>query len=438
MRAINNITRGVCQVGINAWKVASMPKALRDKFLFLWTGGYSGNDLKDRLGSSAVISVTGKDWTTRYIPQNTSATFSVPDNATFLSADGDNFWFDTLDVRQQKTHADLIASTTMRTFVKYADFEPYNIYAIGILKAGEIITDADKITLNKFFKLWAEYWGELMDSGYMKDNRGGDSLHPELETYLTGLATPLSTTQVSKLNQFITSLKTGFGITSLSEVFDIMYLMAGETLESSMRNIVKDAHHLTLINSPLWTQFEGFKGNGSSMAISTNYDPGTNGVNVSRDSLAIGIYARTTTIGAYVISGVVDNNSNEISITPRLNYDTVGRMYIRINQKTYTYKPSSGDVKGMLIASRTAPNSIGGYLNGVDLNFTGSSEPSTGLSTGYNLFFLCASIRNTRSSYSPDQIAFAFVSRGLNLADTSLITQAVEAYMDSNGKGVIS
>ncbi|HNY52950.1 MAG TPA: hypothetical protein PK727_04590 [Bacteroidales bacterium] len=263
--------------------------------------------------------------------------------------------------------------------------------------------------------------------------------HPELETYLTGLATPLSPTQVSKLNQFITSLKTGFGITSLSEVFDIMYLMAGETLESSMRNIVKDAHHLTLINSPLWTQFEGFKGNGSSMAISTNYDPGTNGVNVSRDSLAIGIYARTTTIGAYVISGVTDNDSNEISITPRLNYDTVGRMYVRINQKTYTFKPSSGDVKGMLIASRTAPNSIRGYSNGVDLNFTGSSELSTGLSTGYNLFFLCASIRNTRSSYSPDQIAFAFVSRGLNLADTSpVITQAVEAYMDSNDKGVIS
>jgi hypothetical protein len=165
-------------VGLNKYSTGIigdfLPASLSNKFLFLWTGDYSGNNLKDSLGSSAVISVAGKDWPTRYIPQNTSATFSVPDNATFLSADGDNFWFDTLDVRQQKTHADLIASTTMRTFIKYADFEPYHVYAIGILKAGEIITDADKITLNKFFKLWAEYWGELMDSGYMKDNRGGD------------------------------------------------------------------------------------------------------------------------------------------------------------------------------------------------------------------------------------------------------------------------
>jgi len=166
------VVRPVIDLGL---EVISMPKALCDKFLFLWTGDYSGNDLKDSLGSSAVVSVLNKDWTTRHIPQTTSATFSVPDNATFLNADGvDDFWFNSSDALQQKTHADLIASTTMRTFVKYADFEPYHVYAIGILKAGEIITDAEKITLNRFFKLWAEYWGVFMDSGYMKDNRIGN------------------------------------------------------------------------------------------------------------------------------------------------------------------------------------------------------------------------------------------------------------------------
>jgi hypothetical protein len=152
-----------------------LPVELRNKFLYLWSGSYTGDNLRDSLGSESVISVSGKDWTTKQIPPETAATFTVPDNATFLAADGaDNFWFDGSDLLQQKTHADLILSTTQRTFVKYSDFDPFNVYSIGILKDGEILTDDDKIELNKYFKLWAEYWGEFMDSGYMKDNRIGN------------------------------------------------------------------------------------------------------------------------------------------------------------------------------------------------------------------------------------------------------------------------
>jgi hypothetical protein len=97
MRILNNITRGINRLGINAGKPAGLPGALRNKFLFLWTGGYTGDNLKDALGSAAVITVTNKDWTTRYIDPDTAATFAVPDNATFLGADGtDSFWFSAL------------------------------------------------------------------------------------------------------------------------------------------------------------------------------------------------------------------------------------------------------------------------------------------------------------------------------------------------------
>lgn len=172
MRGINNITRGVNRLGINAGKPAGLPSALRAKFLFLWSGKYDGDNLKDDLGGAAVITVTDKDWTTNFIPPTTAATFAVPDNATFLAADGaDDFWFDASDTLLQKTHANLIASTTARTFIKYADVTPHNVIGIGILKAGETLTDGEKIKLNRYFRLWAEYWGELMDSGYVKSNR---------------------------------------------------------------------------------------------------------------------------------------------------------------------------------------------------------------------------------------------------------------------------
>lgn len=149
-----------------------LSEALKAKFLFLWTGKYDGDNLLSDLDST-VITVTDKDWITKFIPPDTIATFAVPNNATFISADGtDDFWFDATDNPQAKTHAELIASETLRSFVKYTDFEPYNISAMGILKNGEILTDSDKIALNVFFKLWVQYWGTtMMESGYMKDNR---------------------------------------------------------------------------------------------------------------------------------------------------------------------------------------------------------------------------------------------------------------------------
>ncbi len=149
----------------------SLPESLLAKFQFLWTGEYSGNNLLNDLGSD-VITVTGKDWSTKYIPPNTTATFSVPNNATYISADGtDDFWFNSSDVLQQKNHADLIASTTMRTFIKYSDFDPYKVYAIGILKSGETLTSSEENIVSKFFKLWLFYFGTYSDYGYLKDNR---------------------------------------------------------------------------------------------------------------------------------------------------------------------------------------------------------------------------------------------------------------------------
>ena len=169
---MGNSLRSINGIVIGANRRKGLPVALRAKFLFLWIGKFNGDNLKNDLGND-VITVTNKDFTTVYIPETSLATFAVPDNATYLGADGaDDFWFDAANVLQQKTHADLIASTTLRTFVKYTDFEPYQVSAIGILKEGEVLTTADKIALNKYFKLWVQYWGiSLMDSGYMKDNR---------------------------------------------------------------------------------------------------------------------------------------------------------------------------------------------------------------------------------------------------------------------------
>jgi uncharacterized protein (TIGR02145 family) len=90
---------------------------------------------------------------------------------TDLAPGDESFWFSNGTLTPMDFE-DLISSNTSRTFIKYTDFAPYEISAIGILKADAVLTEADKIELTRYFKLWTQYWGyTMMDSGYMKDNR---------------------------------------------------------------------------------------------------------------------------------------------------------------------------------------------------------------------------------------------------------------------------
>lgn len=151
---------------------SGLPDTLLAKLLYLWTGKYDGDDLLNDLDTS-VITVTAKDWATKYINSSSAATFAVPNNATYIDADGsDDFWFDGVDAPIEASLTQLISYDPQRTFIKYADFDPYHVYAIGILKTGEVLTDEEKNILSTYFKLHIFYFGVLNDYGYLKDNVG--------------------------------------------------------------------------------------------------------------------------------------------------------------------------------------------------------------------------------------------------------------------------
>lgn len=147
-------------------KLTALTKA---KFLFLWTGKFSDNNLLSDL-DDIVINVTGSDFPTTYIPATSAATFSIPNNSTFKSADTDNFWH-TGSTILQKTTAELVASDLNRTIVKYSDIEPYHIWGIAILKAGETLESSEYDALSYFFWLHWLYFGTTNNYGHLKDNR---------------------------------------------------------------------------------------------------------------------------------------------------------------------------------------------------------------------------------------------------------------------------
>ena len=109
----------------------------------------------------------------------------------------------------------------------------------------------------------------------------------ELIAYNAGLATPLSVEQNARLETFIKAVKTGFSSTNLSDDFDVMRFLGGQTAESSLRNLVKNSHHGTAVNSPTFTQYESFKGDGLTSYIDDNYNPSTQAVKYTQNNASL-------------------------------------------------------------------------------------------------------------------------------------------------------
>jgi len=249
----------------------------------------------------------------------------------------------------------------------------------------------------------------------------------ELILYITGLATPLSSGQKTKLETFIQALKTGLSIPALDDKFDVMYILAGETQESSLKNLIKNSHHITAVNSPTFTALEGFTGNSSSVYLNANYKPSTDAVNVLLNSASWGIYCRTDEGAAAKIE-----YSSGSTIYGYLRY--TGDLHkTRVNcGGDYEYANTSAI--GNYVDVRRGATSSEMYKNNVSKLSSAIISTSVG---NQNLFMLCFNNAGSPAFYSGKQLAFAFMGTQFSAAEVTSIGNAIEAYMDSNGKGVI-
>jgi hypothetical protein len=364
-----------------------------------------------------------------------SYTFQAPNTAAYIAADTDYIWFKTDASQRTTTEAELIGYDLQRTPVKYLDNAPNSIEAIMILSSA---IEGDK--LNKLFRdlhlplLWN---GVVNGSGYIKSNRLGQNLwtpeivhQAEVLTYISGLTTPLSDAQLGRLDTLVGSLKTGLGIINLSDYFDVLFLFAGETSESSLRNLVKNAHHGTLGGtSPSFSQFEGFVSAGSTGYINSNYNPFTEEAVNYKLSDAAG--------GAYTRNDVVAGSSKTI-----FGNGTNSRMLLRYTGDLIRGSLNGGSISSLLgnaatsglAVLRRAGNNIGVSKNGGAFETTANNATAI---PNANFYILGYNNEGTFTGGTDSQISFCFFSKSVSDEDVLVIKNAIEAYMDSNEKGVI-
>ncbi len=255
----------------------------------------------------------------------------------------------------------------------------------------------------------------------------------DLLTYISGLATPLSTGQKDLLNTFILALKSGLSITNLSDFFDVMYVLANETEEAALRNLVKRAHDCTKVSTPAFVALEGYTG-ATGKYLDTNFNGAASGVNYTLNNASLGVYSRTDADGPYSDIGNRTSTSDYTAILARYSGNTVMRLH---NATNPAVQDAEADSLGMFIVTRNGntAGALAGQHNKTDLVII-----NTGNTTNIpncNIFIGARNNNGTPEQVSPRQLSFAFAGKYLDPTQRDLVVDAFEAYMDANGKGVI-
>lgn len=254
----------------------------------------------------------------------------------------------------------------------------------------------------------------------------------ETKLYLAGQT--VSGAQATRIDDFITMLKDSLSITSLSSKFDIMYLLANQNSTLALRNLVKRSNDATLAGTPnpTFTAYEGFQGDGAHGYINTNYTISSQAANFTQNSASFGAYSRTAdgNNGCFVGTSSTAVYRNDLMIT------SDATILGRINADAGTALAITGE-SGMFVASRTASNVTTVYRNSSSLGT--NVNPSRAITTFTSPAAIAARNNNgTIDQFSTHQLAFAFIGAGLTATEVRQITNCIEWYMDSLGKGLIA
>jgi hypothetical protein len=243
---------------------------------------------------------------------------------------------------------------------------------------------------------------------------------PEVDTYIDGLETALSTAQIGRLNVLVAGLKSDFEITLLNEKFYAWYVYRGETEESSLKNLVQDAFHCTKVNAPSWTEFLGFTGNGSNQVLRTYfnaYDYTAEGI---LNDMAIGAESNLDTAENGYVVRATDGTNQTLLAWER--FDTcIGE----INGDTSSpLEVAASEVIGKIWTSRTGASTQYLVRNGT----TVASGESSNSVTNNELAFLG---RVDGSFGSSGRIGFGIIGKGLTEAEVALCDARIQDYIDS-------
>ncbi len=233
------------------------------------------------------------------------------------------------------------------------------------------------------------------------------------------------------MNTLVESLKTA-GVWAKLDAFYLWAAHSNADGEALINWINPGSHDAVIAGSVSFTAFEGLTGGGAGGdAIELNFIPSTDGVNYTLNSACFGLYIRNSLANSVDNIFGANDGSTDAMITVRYTTDNC---YCKVNQATNTTFTPNSETAGMWFGNRTASNAIAIIRNKIDETDAGGTTAASGLPT-VEMYALKA---NGLSQSGDTQQAVGLIGAGLTQSQYEDGTDAIEVYMDSNGKGVIT
>jgi len=219
-----------------------------------------------------------------------------------------------------------------------------------------------------------------------------------------------------------------------ADVFDVFYLFAQYSNNGggALINWINPGTFLATEQPNggvlTWTSLEGYKSDGANSYLDTDYNPTDDAINYALNNASIGIYSRTNRDANEIDIGVCDGTQCSYIISRYLDdYITRGP-----NDATNS-NTSNNDSRGLFTVVRDGANSKRLFKNSGQL----STDNIASMALLNKTFYICAMQGGGGSqSHSERQISIAFIGSALDITKIGILFNAIETYMDYNGKGV--
>lgn len=251
----------------------------------------------------------------------------------------------------------------------------------------------------------------------------------QYQTVYDAMTTPPSAAVATAQNVMVKALVDG-GVWAKT---DYMLLLAQETNDDSealINWVNPGTNDATLVNAPAFVSLEGFTGNGVDSYINTNFNETTDATYYALNDSAFAFYCRTDKTEISAEMGAERGAGGRTYLLTRYATDD---QILNMNSSGLSGVDTGTDSSGMFICQRTASNALAAYRNKVE-QFSGST--ASGILPNYDWSVCGVNDDGTTDQLSTRQVSFAWIGASLTSDERTVLTDAVETYMDSNGKGV--
>lgn len=227
-----------------------------------------------------------------------------------------------------------------------------------------------------------------------------------------------SVAQRTKQNQLVLDLK-GYGIWTLLDVF-YNFATDGDSDFATLNWKAPSSYQVTKVNSPTFTNNQGFDFNGTTQYLNTNWAPGTNGINYTQNSASIGLWINDGGVNLNRIDIGCSNNADGITNSVVINSsDAAVQLNTRINDNT-THTIAIASSLGLSMAQRRASNDKRSWKNGAQVGTTQTTASTTPPTV--NLFLGASNGNGTATLFASREISMVFAGASLSGSESNLYT----------------